>query len=94
MGGLYNVIFGYNPACIVILPMLGRKEDEYPRFRDCFVEDGKIAIYTRVGGNSRFVSFILSWQQEETLIHGSDLTRYSRPQKVMGDINGFSERLF
>lgn len=53
MGGLYNVIFGYNPACIVILPMLGRKEDEYPRFRDCFVEDGKIAIYTRVGGNNR-----------------------------------------
>ena len=53
MSSLYNVIFGYNPACIVILPMLGRKEDEYPRFRDCFVEDGKIAIYTRVGGNNR-----------------------------------------
>jgi hypothetical protein len=35
------------------MPMLGRKQNEYPRFRDCFVEDGMIAIYTRVGGNNR-----------------------------------------
>ena len=44
---------GYNPACIMILPMLGRHTNEYPRFRDCFVEDGNIAIYTRVGGGNR-----------------------------------------
>lgn len=52
---LYNMINGFNPACLFILPMLGRKQDEYPRFRDCFVEDkeGKIAIFTRVGGNNR-----------------------------------------
>lgn len=50
---LYNMINGFNPACVFIMPMLGRKQDEYPRFRDCFVEDGKIAIYTRVGGNNR-----------------------------------------
>ena len=50
---LYNMMFGFNPACLFIMPMLGRKQEEYPRFRDCFVEDGKIAIYTRVGGNNR-----------------------------------------
>lgn len=50
---LYNMINGFNPACVFIMPMLGRKQEEYPRFRDCFVEDGKIAIYTRVGGNNR-----------------------------------------
>ena len=50
---LYNLINGFNPACVVIMPMLGRKQDEYPRFRDCFVEEGKIAIYTRVGGGNR-----------------------------------------
>ncbi len=50
---LYNLINGFNPACVVIMPMLGRKQDEYPRFRDCHVEDGMIAIYTRVGGYNR-----------------------------------------
>ena len=51
---LYNMMIGFNPACVVIMPMLGRKQNEYPRFRDCFItEDGNIAIYTRVGGGNR-----------------------------------------
>ena len=50
---LYNMVNGFNPACILIMPMLGRRQEEYPRFRDCFVEEGKTAIYTRVGGNNR-----------------------------------------
>lgn len=52
---MYNMINGFNPACVFIMPMLGRKQEEYPRFRDCFVtEDGeRIAIYTRVGGGNR-----------------------------------------
>lgn len=51
---LYNMINGFNPACMLIMPMLGRKQDEYPRFRDCFVtEENNIAIYTRVGGGNR-----------------------------------------
>ena len=57
MSGLYNIINGYNIACVLILPMLGRKQEEYPRFRDCFVEDGMIAIYTRVGGGNRGCGF-------------------------------------
>ena len=51
---LYNMMNGFNPACVLIMPMLGRKEQEYPRFRDCFVtEEGNIAIFTRVGGGNR-----------------------------------------
>ena len=52
---LYNMIHGFNPSCIFFMPMLGRKQDEWPRFRDCFLsEDGeRIVIYTRVGGNNR-----------------------------------------
>lgn len=51
---LYNMINGFNPACIMVLPMLGRKSNEYPRFRDCFItEENNIAIYTRVGGGNR-----------------------------------------
>lgn len=51
---LYNLVNGMNVACVTIMPMLGRKMNEYPRFRDCFVtEEGNIAIYTRVGGGNR-----------------------------------------
>lgn len=54
---LYNMINGVNPATFVILPMLGKHPDEYPRFRDCFVNDGMIEVYTRVGGNNRDCGF-------------------------------------
>lgn len=50
---LYNMLFGFSDACVWIMPMLGRKQEEWPRFRNCFVEDGKIEIYTRVGGGNR-----------------------------------------
>ena len=51
---LYNMINGFNPACVLIMPMLGRKQEDYPRFRDCYItEEGNIAIYTRVGGGNR-----------------------------------------
>ena len=51
---MYNLICGYNIACLLIMPMLGRKQDEYPRFRDCFfglTDNGtrEIHIFTRVG---------------------------------------------
>lgn len=57
---LYNMLHGYTPAVIWILPMLGKHPDEYPRFRDCFVGDkahpeyaDHILIYTRTGGGNR-----------------------------------------
>ena len=55
----YNMINGFNPACIFFMPMLGRKQDEYPRFRDCFLsdDDKHIIIYTRVGGGNRNCGF-------------------------------------
>lgn len=54
MSGLYNMINGVNPATFLILPMLGKHPDEYPRFRDCFINEEKhILVYTRVGGNNR-----------------------------------------
>ena len=61
MGGLYNMVHGYNPACVWVLPLLGKHENEYPRFRDCYIEqkDGEyvIVIYTRVGGGNRNCGF-------------------------------------
>ena len=59
---LYNMMNGVNQATFFILPMLGEKHpDEYPRFRDCFVDeqDGQkvICVYTRVGGGNRGCGF-------------------------------------
>lgn len=48
------MVNGVNPATFLILPMLGKHPDEYPRFRDCFVNEKKqIVVLTRVGGNNR-----------------------------------------
>lgn len=59
MGGLYNLIRGYSPACVLLMPMLGRTENQYPRFRDCFLseDESKIVIYTRVGGKNRGLGY-------------------------------------
>ena len=51
------MINGFSPACLLVMPMLDRKQEEYPRFRDCFVDGENIAIYTRVGGNNRGCGF-------------------------------------
>lgn len=57
---IYNMINGVSSATWFILPMLGKHPDEYPRFRDCFVNDEEhpeyddhIHIYTRTGGGNR-----------------------------------------
>lgn len=67
----YNIVFEYNHYCILVLPMLGRKPEEYPRFRDCFVtEEGNIAVYTRVGGGNRNCGY-----EEEVLYDDPDFIR-------------------
>jgi hypothetical protein len=53
MGGLYNMLFGVNPASHVILATLGLNVRDVGRFRDCYVANGEIAVYTRNGGGNR-----------------------------------------
>lgn len=50
---LYNLLFGVNAAAPVLLAMLGIDAHSVPRFRDCYLSDGKIAIHTRTGGGNR-----------------------------------------
>lgn len=55
--GLYNMIFGKNPASNDLLALLGFTQDSFYRFRDCYLseysEQTCIAVYTRAGaGNS------------------------------------------
>lgn len=68
---LYNMINGVNPATFFILPMLGEKHpDNYPRFRNCFVDNNEIHVYTRVGGRNRNCEF-----GEEELQHHPNYLR-------------------
>lgn len=57
MGGLYNMLAGWNPACVWLAPMLTDENPQYffPRFRDCWLSDegDTIIIFTRVGGGNR-----------------------------------------
>jgi hypothetical protein len=50
---LYNMIFGVNKLSPMILATLNLSPDDFGRFRNCFVADGKIAVYTRCGGGNR-----------------------------------------
>jgi len=49
----YNIVFGKNPRGEIILKTLGLSKGDTGRYRDCFVADGEIAVYTRNGGNNR-----------------------------------------
>jgi hypothetical protein len=51
--GLYNMIFGTNPASRLILATLDLQTKDVGRFRDCFISQGEIAVYTRNGGGNR-----------------------------------------
>ena len=48
---LYNLIHGTNPIAPILLHALGNPD--VPRFRDIYVDDDKIALYTRTGGGNR-----------------------------------------
>lgn len=98
MGGLYNLARGYNISCLYLLPMLGRKESEWPRFRDCFLsEDEKhIDILLRVGGPNRNCGFNEEelYKDEnfvETFDWGEDNTfgiyRFNVPEKWKDDFD-------
>lgn len=50
---LYNMLFGKNPNTEVLLAILGLKEADVQRFRDCGFDDKGIYIYTRTGGGNR-----------------------------------------
>jgi hypothetical protein len=51
--GLYNVLFGTNQSADELLAVLGLARASVGRFRDCYVSDGQIVVYTRNGGGNR-----------------------------------------
>lgn len=53
MSGLYNVLFEQNAEADKLLAALGLAREDFTRFRDAFVAEGEIAVYTRLGGPNR-----------------------------------------
>ena len=51
---LYNMIFGMNQHADFILATLGLTRGDVGRFRDAYVSEGNIAVYTRNGGGNRY----------------------------------------
>lgn len=49
----YNMIFGENANSDLILKALDLTRKDIGRFRDIFLKDGKIELYTRLGGGNR-----------------------------------------
>ena len=50
---MYNMLFGRNPHAKLLLSMLNLSESDCGRYRDAFISDKQIAIYTRNGGGNR-----------------------------------------
>jgi len=52
---MYNMLHGFNPGVIILLPMLKMHPDSIPRFRDCYLgeDENCIAVYTRLGAGNR-----------------------------------------
>lgn len=53
MMSFYNMMFSANPASDLLLATLKLTRGDCGRFRNVFVADGKIAVYTRNGGGNR-----------------------------------------
>jgi hypothetical protein len=51
----YNMMFGKNPVSDLVLAIVGLKENDIERFRDCGIdlEEKEVWVYTRTGGNNR-----------------------------------------
>lgn len=50
---MYNMINGVNPSTFLIFPTLEMGHpDNFPRFRDCFLDEEYIVVYCRMGGDN------------------------------------------
>lgn len=49
----YNILFSANPMGVHYLKCLGISPNDIPRFRDCYLKDDRIVIFTQTGGSNR-----------------------------------------
>lgn len=79
---LYNLMFGQSEYSTSILATLGLTKESVGRFRDCFVADGEIAVYTRNGGGNR-----MCWHLDTPQYGEKGCKHTVRKEDVMETIN-------
>lgn len=62
--GMYALTHGQNPLGPDLLFVIGLTVDDVGRYRDAYVSEGKIAVYTRNGGGNREC-----WEEEADDCH-------------------------
>lgn len=50
---LYNMMHGYNEHSVLVLSVLGLTCHKVPRFRDAYIKDNSLVVFTRTGGGNR-----------------------------------------
>jgi hypothetical protein len=50
---MYNSLFGMNPDSDKLLDVLGKKREDFGRFRDVYLDDDYLVVFTRCGGGNR-----------------------------------------
>jgi hypothetical protein len=50
---LYNMLFGMNPDSDKLLSVLGKRREDFGRFRNVYMDNGHIVVHTRCGGGNR-----------------------------------------
>lgn len=88
---MYNMIHGFDPAAIFILPMLGKHPDAYPRFRDCFIqergwvlEEGQLpVVLPKEGGEDKGIICIF------TQAGGGNREEYAEAIEEMRQMEGY-----
>lgn len=51
--GMYNMILGHSYFAGAILAVLGMEPKSFGRFRDAYMQDGLMVVFTRCGGGNR-----------------------------------------
>lgn len=50
---LYNMLFGVSNQAPYVLHLLGKKSEDFGRFRDAYATEKHLVVYTRCGGGNR-----------------------------------------
>jgi hypothetical protein len=69
--GMYNMLFGESSEADTLLSLLGLTREDFYRYRDCYLEDDKIAVYTRGGGGNRECFCNDDWNEKYEIEHGN-----------------------
>lgn len=77
---LYNMLFGENAAGPILLATLGLTKEHFGRYRNCYISDGMIAVYTRNGGGNRGYC----WHKDNP-INGSHLCKHHTIEKEIDE---------